>query len=179
MKHEFTERIIYSEEDISNRVRELGEEITADYLRENGPGVEVAAVSILKGGFIFLADLIRHIDLELTVDFMAISSYHRSNQASIGVRIIKDLSESISGKNILVVEDIIDTGLTLSYILRNLRSRSPREIKVCTLLDRSIRRITPLEVNYRGFEIGEEYLVGYGLDHTQIWRNLRYICALA
>jgi len=172
------ERIVFSEEEISRRVRELGKEITGDYTREHGPGVEVAVVSILKGGFIFLADLIRHIDLDLTVDFMAITSYWESSRGSGSVRIIKDLSESVYEKNLLVVEDIIDTGLTLSYILRNLRSRGPREVKICTLLDRAVRRIAPFEISYRGFEVGEEYLVGYGLDHLQKWRNLRYICAL-
>jgi hypoxanthine phosphoribosyltransferase len=178
MEFELIGDIVFSEESISNRVRELGEEITTDYLCGEDPGIEITAISILKGGFIFLADLIRHIDLNLTLDFMAISSYHQSSKTSTGVKIMKDLSDSISGRKILVIEDIVDTGLTLSYILRNLKSRGPSEIKVCTLLDRAVRRIAPLKIDYRGFEVGEEYLVGYGLDYMQKWRNLKYIGAM-
>jgi hypoxanthine phosphoribosyltransferase len=178
MAIDFIGNIVFEEEQILKRVSELGKEITAYYLHNKGPDVRVTTISILKGGFVFLADIIRHIDLDLSVDFMAISNYHQASQASAGVRIIKDLSESISGRNILVIEDIIDTGLTLSYILRNLKSRSPNDVKVCTLLDRAVRRITPLEIDYRGFEVGEEYLVGYGLDYMQKWRNLKYICAM-
>jgi len=171
--------IVFSEKAISDRVLELGKKITDDYLRENGPGVEVSVVSVLKGGFVFLADLIRQIDLDLTIDFMAISGYQKDGRDYPGVRIIKDLSESVYGKNLLLVEDIIDTGLTLSYILRNLESRQPREIKICALLDRAVRRIAPLHIDYVGFEVGEEFLVGYGLDHLQKWRNLRDIRALS
>jgi hypoxanthine phosphoribosyltransferase len=170
--------IVFSEDQINQRVRELGEEITDDYLREHGQNASLMIVSILKGGFIFLADLIRHIHLDLSIDFMAISSYGESTRTSGAVKIVKDLSDSIYNKRVLVVEDIIDTGLTLSYILRNLTSRGPREIKVCTLLDRTARRIAPLKADYSGFQVGEEFLVGYGLDYLQKWRNLRYICAL-
>jgi hypoxanthine phosphoribosyltransferase len=173
---ELLERIVFTEDEISRRIRELGKEITADLEQE--PGGALAVVSILKGGFVFLADLMRHIDLELTVDFMAITSYRQSSLSSSGVRIVKDLSESIYNRDVLVVEDIIDTGLTLSYILRNLRERGPRNLKICTLLDRSGRRIAPLQIDYRGFEVGEEYLIGYGLDHLQKWRNLRFVCTL-
>jgi hypoxanthine phosphoribosyltransferase len=178
MAIDFIGNVVFDEEEIFYRVRELGEEITAYYLSNKNPDIEVTVVSILKGGFIFLADLIRNINLDISVDFMAISSYHQASQASSGVRIIKDLSMSISERNVLVIEDIIDTGLTLSYILRNLKSRGPNEIKVCTLLDRAIRRIAPLEIDFRGFEVGEEYLVGYGLDYMQKWRNLKHICAM-
>lgn len=176
MYPELLERIVFTEDEISRRIRELGQEITADLEQE--PGGALAVVSILKGGFVFLADLMRHIDLELTVDFMAITSYRQSSLSSSGVRIVKDLSESIYNRDVLVVEDIIDTGLTLSYILRNLRERGPRNLKICTLLDRSGRRIAPLQIDYRGFEVGEEYLIGYGLDHLQKWRNLRFVCTL-
>lgn len=176
MYPELLQRVVFSEEDISRRVRELGEEITNDLTRE--PGSELALVSVLKGGFVFLADLMRHIDLALTVDFMAISSYRESSLASSGVRIVKDLSQSIYNRDVLVVEDIIDTGLTLSYIVRNLRERGPRELRICTLLDRSERRIAPLHIDYRGFEVGEDYLVGYGLDHLNRWRNLPFVCTL-
>jgi hypoxanthine phosphoribosyltransferase len=176
MHQELIDRVVFSEERIARRVRELGAEISADYGREGN--AELAIVSVLKGGFVFLADLIRTIDIDLTVDFMSISSYGETGSASSGVRIIKDLSESIYRRNVLVVEDIIDTGLTLSYILRNLREREPRDLRVCTLLDRNEKRIAPIEIDYRGFEIGEEYVVGYGLDHLQRWRNLRFICTL-
>jgi hypoxanthine phosphoribosyltransferase len=170
------ERIVFSAEEISLRVRELGAQITADFNGE--PGSPLTLIGMLKGGFVFLADLIRCIGLDLRVDFMAISSYRQTNASSTGVRIIKDLSESIYGRDIIIVEDIVDTGLTLSYIMRNLRERSPRELKVCTLLDRTVSRIAPLHIDYSGFEVGEEYLVGYGLDHLQQWRNLRFICSI-
>mgnify|MGYP005846433323 CR=1 FL=1 len=177
MRPDFEARVVFSEDEISRRVRELGRQITSDYLREHEAPGPLAVVSILKGGFIFLADLVRSIRLDLTIDFMAISSYAGSERGSGGVKILKDLSESVYGQDVLVVEDIVDTGLTLAYILRNLASRGARELKVCTLLDRAARRIAPLSVDYRGFEVGEEYLVGYGLGHQQKWRNLRYICA--
>jgi hypoxanthine phosphoribosyltransferase len=170
------ERIVFSEEAIALRVRELGAQITADL--SQGPGSALTLIGMLKGGFVFLADLIRCIDLDLSVDFMAISSYRQSSASSSGVRILKDLSESVYGRDVLIVEDIIDTGLTLSYILRNLKERDPRQLKVCTLLDRTVRRIAPLSIDYSGFEVGEEYLVGYGLDHLQRWRNLRFICSI-
>lgn len=176
MYPEHMDNIVIGEEEITRRVRELGAEISADFRGGQGP---LAVICMLKGGFIFMADLIRTIDLELAVDFMAISSYRESSPDSSGVRIVKDLSQSIRGRDVLLVEDIVDTGLTLSYILRNLRERGPRELKVCTLLDRSGSRIAPLHIDYRGFEVGEEFLVGYGLDYLQKWRNLRFICTLA
>jgi len=176
MHPEHMEKVVLSEEEISRRVQEMGAEICADFRGRTGP---LAVISMLKGGFIFLADLIRAVDLELVVDFMAISSYRESSPDSSGVRIVKDLSESIYDRDVLVVEDIVDTGLTLSYILRNLRERGPRDLRVCTLLDRSGSRIAPLHIDYRGFEVGEEFLVGYGLDYLQRWRNLRFICTLA
>ena len=169
------DRVVFTTEEISSRVRELGAQITADL--DQDPGSTLAIIGMLKGGFVFLADLVRVIELDLTIDFMAISSYRESTPSSSGVRIVKDLSESIFERDVLIVEDIIDTGLTLSYILRNLRERAPRTLKVCTLLNRTVRRIAPLHIDYSGFEVGEEYLVGYGLDHLQKWRNLRFICA--
>lgn len=178
MESEVIGNIVFTEDQIYQRVRELGEEITDDYRQEHGQYATLMVVSILKGGFIFLADLIRHIHLDLSIDFMAISSYGESTRTSGDVKIVKDLSDSIYNKRVLVVEDIIDTGLTLSYILRNLISREPQEIKVCTLLDRTARRIAPLEADYSGFQVGEDFLVGYGLDYLQKWRNLRYICTL-
>ncbi|MBN2025887.1 MAG: hypoxanthine phosphoribosyltransferase [Actinobacteria bacterium] len=170
------EHVAFSEEEISRRVQELGAEISADFRGRRGP---LAVISMLKGSFIFLADLIRATDVDISVDFMSITSYRESSPDSSGVRIVKDLSEGIRDRDVLVVEDIIDTGLTLSYILRNLRERSPRDLRVCTLLDRSESRIAPLHIDYRGFEVGEEFLVGYGLDYLQKWRNLRFICTLS
>lgn len=177
VRPDFEMRVVFSEDEIARRVRELGREITSDYPRESEATGPLAVVSILKGGFIFLADLVRHIQLDLTIDFMAISSYAGPERGAGGVKILKDLSESVYGRDVLLVEDIVDTGLTLAYILRNLASRGARELRVCTLLDRAARRIAPVKLDYRGFEVGEEYLVGYGLDHQQKWRNLRYICA--
>lgn len=176
MHPEGFDRVVFTADEIASRVRELGEQITADLPQE--PCRTLAVVGMLKGGFIFLADLLRAIDLDLTVDFMAISSYRESTPSSSGVRIVKDLSESILDRDVLIVEDIIDTGLTLSYILRNLRERGPRALKVCTLLNRTVSRIAPLHIDYSGFEVGEEFLVGYGLDHLQRWRNLRFICSM-
>jgi hypoxanthine phosphoribosyltransferase len=176
LQPEQLDRVIFTTQDISRRVRELGTQIAGE-LKSEGNG-RLVVVSILRGAFIFLADLIRHIDLDISVDFMAISSYLESSPSASGVRIIKDLSESIYGRKVLIVEDIIDTGLTLSYIVRNLRERGPADLRICTLLDRAARRIAPLEIDYRGFEIGDEYVVGYGLDYLQKWRNLPFICTL-
>jgi len=173
----FAHRMVFPEDVIADRVHELGLEIASDHEIRHGPETSLVIVSMLKGAFIFLADLVREMEINLSVDFMAISSYG-SSQVKSGVRIEKDLSESIYGRNILIVEDIVDTGLTLSYILRNLKSRGPAEIKICTLLDRAVARIAPIEIDFKGFEIGHEYLVGYGLDYLQKWRNLKYICML-
>ncbi len=169
-------RVLFGEEEIARRVQELGGEITACY-RDRGVE-EVTVVSVLKGGFVFLADLVRHLDLDLRLDFMAISSYHHAGERPRGVRILQDLSQSIYRRHVLLVEDIIDTGLTLSYVLRNLGEREPAAIRLCALLDRAIRRIAPIELHHRGFEVGEEFLVGYGLDYRQRWRNLPCIRVL-
>jgi hypoxanthine phosphoribosyltransferase len=177
LKPDFPHRLVFREDEIAGRVRELASEINGDYRKRYGPQANLVIVSMLKGAFIFLADLTRHLDFELSMDFMAISGYGPS-EARSGVRIEKDLSGSIYNRNILIVEDIIDTGLTLSYILRNLKSRGPAEIRICTLLDRAIARIAPIEIDFKGFEVGREYLVGYGLDHLQKWRNLPYLCAM-
>jgi hypoxanthine phosphoribosyltransferase len=177
LKPGFAHRVVFSEDEIASRVRELASEINIDYRERHGSQADVVIISMLKGAFVFLADLTRHLDLELSLDFMAISGYGPS-EARSGVRIEKDLSGSIYNRKILIVEDIIDTGLTLSYILRNLKSREPAEIRICTLLDRAIARIAPIEIDFKGFEVGREYLVGYGLDHLQKWRNLPYLCAM-
>ncbi|MDD3819535.1 MAG: hypoxanthine phosphoribosyltransferase [Actinomycetota bacterium] len=158
---------LFSEADLKKRVAELGREITKDYKHKN-----LLAVCILKGGVIFLVDLIKEIDLPLSIDFMSISTYGIGNTSTGVVRITKDLDESIEGRDVLIVEDIIDTGLTISYLLRNLRSRFPKSIEICTLLDRDVRRIVDIKIKYAGYRIGEQYIVGYGLDYKQQFRNL-------
>ena len=166
--------ILFGEEEIRRRVQQLGEAITRDYADR-----ALVLITILKGGVVFLADLIRHIDLPLRVDFMSISTYGRGSEASGGVvRILKDLDQDIGGEHVLITEDIIDTGLTLSYLMSALRARNPASLEVCTLLDKSARRIAPLEIRYRGFECPDQFVVGYGLDHQERYRNLPFILAM-
>lgn len=166
---------LFSRADLKKRVSELGREITKDYKHKN-----LLVVCILRGGVIFLTDLIKEIDLPLSIDFMSISAYGINNDdTSTGVvRITKDLDESIEGRDVLIVEDIIDTGLTISYLLRNLKSRFPKSLEICTLLDRDIRRIADIDIKYIGYRIGEQYIVGYGLDYKQKFRNLESIYEL-
>ncbi len=159
--------MLISAEEIRQRVTTLGEEITRDY-----KGKDLILVSVLRGGVVFLADLIREIKLPLAIDFMDISSYGISEGSSGVVRITKDLEDNIEGKDVLIVEDIIDTGLTLRYLLRNLRAREPGSLEVCTLLDKSVRRIADIKIKYKGFDILDKYVVGYGLDFQQKYRNL-------
>lgn len=166
-------KVLFSSSDIKNRISELGKEITQDYKYKN-----LLLVSILRGGVIFLSDLIKEIDLPLSIDFMSISAYGINGTSTGVVRITKDLDESIEGKDVLIVEDIIDTGLTISYLLRNLKSRFPNSLEICTLLDRDIRRIADINIKYIGFKIGEKYIVGYGLDYKQKFRNLQSIYEL-
>ena len=166
--------VLFGAEDIRRRVEEMGRQITADYA-----GRAPVLVSVLKGGAIFLADLFREIDLPVHVDFMSISAYGAGSEASGGVvRILKDLDHDVGGRDVIVVEDIIDTGLTLSYLLATLQARQPASLEVCTLLDKSVRRIAPLDIRYRGFDCPERYVVGYGLDHAERYRNLRLILAV-
>ena len=164
--------VLYSSEVIQRRVRELGQAISRDYA--DRPPV---LVSVLKGGVIFLADQFRAIDLPVSVDFMSISSYGGGSRASGVVRILKDLDRDIGGEHVLVVEDIIDTGLTLSYLLTTLWAREPVSVEVCTLLDKTARRIAPLDIRYRGFECPDQFVVGYGLDIDERYRNLSMILA--
>lgn len=159
--------MLISAEEIRQRVASLGEEITRDY-----KGKDLILVSVLRGGVVFLADLIREIKLPLAIDFMDISSYGISEGSSGVVRITKDLEDNIEGKDVLIVEDIIDTGLTLRYLLRNLRAREPGSLEVCALLDKSVRRIADIKIKYKGFDILDKYVVGYGLDFQQKYRNL-------
>jgi len=166
--------ILYSEEEIRGRVQEIGRAIASDYA-----GRSPVLICILKGAVVFLADLFREIDLPLRVDFMSISSYGAGSEATGGVvRILKDLDQDIGGADVIVVEDIIDTGLTLSYLLASLRARQPASLEVCTLLDKSVRRIAPLDIKYSGFDCPDRFVVGYGLDHGERYRNLRAILAV-
>lgn len=166
-------KISITEEEIQKRVQELGQQITQDYA-----GKSVLVIGILKGAMIFMADLVRNIKVPTYLDFMAVSSYGSSTQSSGAVRILKDLDKSIEGKHILIVEDIVDTGLTLNYLLDNLRSRGPASIKICTLLSKPERRKAAVDVDYNGFFIPDEFVVGYGLDYDERYRNLPYIAVL-
>jgi hypoxanthine phosphoribosyltransferase len=162
--------VLFTDSDIKKRVKELGKQITEDYR-----GRDLMLVSILRGGIIFLSDLARNIDLPISLDFMGISTYGINDDSTGVVRITKDLEDPIKGKDVLLVEDIIDTGLTISYLMRNLKSRYPESLTICTLLNRDVRRIADIEIKYSGFKIGEKYIVGYGLDYKQKFRNLEAI----
>ncbi len=166
-------KIIFPSSVIQEKIADLGNQITKDYENE-----DLLVISILRGGVIFLTDLIRHIKTPLSIDFMGISTYGIPDTSGGVVRITKDLEESIEGKNVLIAEDIIDTGLTISYLYRNLKARFPKSIEICTLLDRDIRRMTDIKIKYSGFKIGEMYIVGYGLDYKQKFRNLDSIYEL-
>lgn len=161
--------ILLSEETIQERVKEIAIEISKEYA-----GEELVTVGILKGAVVFLSDLIRHIDKDVDVimEFMAVSSYGDSTKTSGIVKIIKDMDTSIKGKNVLIVEDIVDTGLTLSYLIRMMQERQPKNVRVCVLLDKEERRKVPVKVDYKGFDIPDKFVVGYGLDYAGKWRNL-------
>lgn len=163
--------VLYEAREIQERVRRLGDEITRDYA-----GREPVLISVLRGGAIFHADLLRAIGLQARVDFMSISSY--GGGSSGVVRILKDLDQDILGQDVIVVEDIVDTGLTLTYLLSTLQAREPASLEVCTLLDKSVRRITPIDIRYRGFDCPDRFVIGYGLDFEQRYRNLPYIMAV-
>jgi hypoxanthine phosphoribosyltransferase len=165
--------VLYPDSEIQARVRELGKAISRDYAGRNP-----VLVSVLKGGTMFLADLFRAMDIHVRVDFMSISPYGPSDEARGVVRILKDLDLDIMGQHVILVEDIVDTGLTLTYLLSVLRSREPASLAVCTLLDKSVRRITPVQIAYRGFDCPDQFVVGYGLDYAQRYRNLPFILAV-
>jgi hypoxanthine phosphoribosyltransferase len=179
MKHsqdlnEDVAEVLLSEDQIRAKVTELGKRISADYA-----GRELTLVSVLKGSLPFMADLMRQIDLPLRIDLMEVSSYGGTATESSGlVRILKDLSAPIDGRDVLLVEDIIDTGLTLNYLLRYLRGKNPRSIKVCSLLDKPARRLVEIPIDYVGFEIPDAFVVGYGLDFGEVYRNLRFVGVL-
>lgn len=169
-----TKKVLISEEELMAKVKELGKRISEDYKDKE----DVLLIGVLKGAFIFMADLIRCIDIPLQVDFMAVSSYGASTESSGVVRILKDLEQHVEGKNILIVEDIVDSGLTLSYLRKLLISRKPKSVKICSLLDKPSRRKVDLKVDYLGFEIPDDFVVGYGLDFDEKYRNLPHICIL-
>ncbi len=167
------ERVLISEDDIQAKIRELGDRITEDY-RDREP----LLVGVLKGAFVVMADLSRHIRLPLEFDFMAVSSYGASTKTSGVVRILKDLDHDIRDRHVLLVEDIVDSGLTLAYLLRNLRARKPASLEVCALMQKTEVQRVPLDIKYRGFEIPPDFVVGYGLDYSERYRNLPYVATL-
>ena len=164
------ERILITSEEIGARVRELGQQITNDYA-----GKDILMIGVLRGAVIFMSDFARAIKRPIEIDCMAISSYGRSTSSSGVVRILKDLDEVVQGRHILIVEDIIDSGLTLNYLVENLKSRKPASVRICTLLSKPDRRKVDVQVDYNGFIIPDYFVVGYGLDHAGKYRNLPFI----
>lgn len=162
--------VLLSEEEVDKRIKEIGEQVTRDYA-----GKELHLICVLKGGVFFMCELAKRIEVPVSMDFMAISSYGDDTRSSGIIRIVKDLDQSITGKDVLVVEDIVDSGRTLSYLLDLLKDRKPNSLKLCTLLDKSDRRVIDVNVDYTGFKIPDEFVVGYGLDYAQKYRNLPYI----
>ena len=165
-------KVLIPQNRLQERVSELGQEISQQF-----EGKDLAVVAILKGSFIFAADLLRAMTIPCSIDFMAISTYATQPDSGV-VRITKDLDESIAGRHVLLVEDIIDTGLTANYLLNALKQRKPASVHICALLDKSARRLIDLPVSYRGFEIPDVFVVGYGMDYQQQFRNLPYIATL-
>lgn len=165
--------VLYSAVEVQSKVRKLGLKITEDYC-----GKELIIIGILKGAFVFMADLIREVDLPVELDFMDVSSYGASTRSSGEVKIIKDLDNSIQDKHVLIVEDIVDTGLTLKYIVEILKKRGPRSVKICCLLDKPSRRKSDIRPDYYGYSIEDNFVVGYGLDYNEKYRNYPAVCIL-
>jgi hypoxanthine phosphoribosyltransferase len=165
--------VLFEREDIRRRIEELGRTITGDY-----EGRAPVLISVLKGGTMFLADLIRTIALPVSIDYMSLSRYGDAAESMGRVRIVKDLDDDIGGRDVIVVEDIVDTGLTLGYLISVLESRNPASVQVCALLDKTARRIAPLDIRYRGFECPDVFVVGYGLDFRERYRNIPDILAV-
>jgi len=163
-------RVMLSEEEVDRRIQEIGEQISRDY-----EGKEIHLICVLKGGSFFMCELAKRITVPVSLDFMSVSSYGGDTKSSGVVKIVKDLDESILGKDVLVIEDIVDSGRTLSYLLEMLKDRGPKSLKLCTLLDKPSRRVVDVKVDYTGFEIPDEFVVGYGLDYDQRYRNLPFI----
>ena len=163
-------RVLLTEKEVNARIQALGEEISRDYV-----GKSVHLVCVLKGGSFFMCELAKRITVPVSIDFMSVSSYGKDTKSSGVVKIIKDLDESLKDKEVIIVEDIIDSGRTLSYLMELLSQRGPKSLSLCTLLDKPSRRVVDVEVNYTGFDIPDEFVVGYGLDYNQKYRNLPYI----
>ncbi|MBR1854867.1 MAG: hypoxanthine phosphoribosyltransferase [Lachnospiraceae bacterium] len=163
-------RVLISEEEVDARIREIGEQISKDYA-----GKEVHLVCVLKGGSFFLCELAKRITVPVSLDFMSVSSYGSETISSGVVKIVKDLDEPIQGRNVLIVEDIVDSGRTLSYLKEMMLDRKPESLRICTLLDKPDRRVVDVDVDYTGFHIPDEFVVGYGLDYAQRYRNLPFI----
>jgi hypoxanthine phosphoribosyltransferase len=166
--------ILYSAAEIASRVAAIGQEVTRDYTHE-----PLVVLVVLKGSFVFAADLVRCIDLPLRVEFLGLKSYGSDTVSSGVVQITQDLTSPIQGENVLVVEDIVDTGLTISYLLRQLSTRGPKSVRVCSFLHKPARTIEPVAIDYLGFTIPDRFVVGYGLDHDQKYRNLPYLGVIA
>ena len=163
-------RVLFSEEEVNTRIRELGAQISKDY-----EGREVHLICVLKGGSFFMCELAKRITVPVSLDFMSVSSYGNSTKSSGAVRIVKDLDEPLLGKDVIIVEDIVDSGRTLSYLMEMMRDRGPSSLALCTLLDKPDRRVVEVGVTYTGYQIPDEFVVGYGLDYAQKYRNLPYI----
>lgn len=163
-------KVLLTEEEVDKRIQEIGEQISRDYA-----GKQVHLVCVLKGGSFFMCELAKRITVPVSLDFMSVSSYGGDTKSSGVVKIVKDLDESIQDKDVLIVEDIVDSGRTLSYLMDMMRDRGPKSLRLCTLLDKPDRRVVDVNVDYTGFQIPDEFVVGYGLDYDQRYRNLPYI----
>lgn len=171
--HKDVESILYSETLLHKRISELGNMINKDYA-----GEKLIVVGVMKGANVFVADLIRQLDIDVVLDFIVVSSYGASTESTGIIRLLKDLDENISGEHVLVVEDIVDSGLTLDYIVNNFKTRKPASVKVCTLLNKVERRKVDIKVDYIGFQVPDEFIIGYGIDYAEKYRNLPYIGVL-
>jgi hypoxanthine phosphoribosyltransferase len=176
LRDESIGEILVQADELQHRVRQLGAEITRDYA--GPPARDLLLIGVLKGAFLFLADLMRHLEVGCEVDFMAVASYGSSTESSGVVRILKDLDAPLEDRHVLIVEDIVDSGLTLQYLLRTLEARGPASLEVCALLTKPSRRTVDLPVRYTGFEIPDKFAIGYGLDYAERYRNLPYVAAL-
>ena len=174
MYADLKDELLITRDQIAVRVKEMGAEITRDF-----EGKDLTVICILKGAVVFFVDLIREIDLPMTMDFMAISSYGSATKSSGVVRILKDLDHGIEGKDVLIVEDIVDSGMSMSYLLNSLKTRNPASVKLLTLLDKPDRRRVELNADYIGFTIPDEFVIGYGLDYAEHYRNLPDVCILS
>lgn len=163
-------RVLLSEEEVDAKIKQIGEQISRDYA-----GGQVHLVCVLKGGSFFMCELAKRITVPVSLDFMSVSSYGSETKSSGVVKIVKDLDEPLKDKNVIVIEDIVDSGRTLSYLMSMLKERGPSSVKLCTLLDKPERRVVDVKVDYTGFQIPDEFVVGYGLDYDQKYRNLPYI----